>query len=124
MKRILGPAILALMLSATVMTAQNAQTFYLVTAARAGNVKLPHGICEVTWSTPSGSRVRLNIKTEDQKTVTRTHDPEDAPRFTSRYWDINSKPLYPFGYGVSYSTFKFANLQLSKTSMRVGTQPR
>jgi hypothetical protein len=40
MKRILGPAILAL-LSATVMTAQNAQTFYLVTAARAGNVKLP-----------------------------------------------------------------------------------
>ena len=69
MKRILGPAILALMLSATVMTAQNAQTFYLVTAARAGNVKLPRGICEVTWSTTSGSRVRLNIKTEDQKTV-------------------------------------------------------
>jgi hypothetical protein len=69
MKRNLGPAILALMLSATVMTAQNAQTFYLVTAARAGNVKLPRGICEVTWSTPSGSRVRLNIKKEDQKTV-------------------------------------------------------
>jgi hypothetical protein len=32
-------------------------------------VKLPRGICEVTWSTSSGSRVRLNIKTEDQKTV-------------------------------------------------------
>jgi hypothetical protein len=44
MKRILGPAILALMLSATVMTAQNAQTFYLVTAARAGNVKLPRNM--------------------------------------------------------------------------------
>jgi beta-glucosidase len=46
-----------------------------------------------------------------------THEPEDKPSFTSRYWDINSKPLYPFGYGLSYSAFKFANLQLSKTSM-------
>ena len=69
MKGILGLAIVAMMLSATVMAAQNSQTFYLATAARAGNVKLSRGICEVTWSTPSGSRVRLNIKTEDQKTV-------------------------------------------------------
>lgn len=46
-----------------------------------------------------------------------THEPEDRPNFTSRYWDINSKPLYPFGYGLSYTTFKFANLRLSKSSM-------
>ena len=51
---------------------------------------------------------------------TLTHDPEDAPTFTSRYWDLNSKPLYPFGYGLSYTTFKFANLHLSKTSIKVG----
>jgi hypothetical protein len=25
-----------------------------------------------------------------------THEPEDRPQFTSRYWDISSKPLYPF----------------------------
>ncbi|HEY1254894.1 MAG TPA: beta-glucosidase BglX [Terracidiphilus sp.] len=50
---------------------------------------------------------------------TRTHEPEDAPGFTSRYWDLNSKPLYPFGYGLSYSSFKFSNLQLSKTSVHV-----
>ncbi len=29
-----------------------------------------------------------------------------------RYWDEQSTPLYPFGYGLSYSTFTFSNLQL------------
>jgi beta-glucosidase len=46
-----------------------------------------------------------------------THEPEDRPSFTSRYWDLSSKPLYPFGYGLSYSTFKFANLRLTKGSI-------
>jgi outer membrane usher protein FimD/PapC len=38
--------------------------------ARAGNVRLPRGIFEVTWNTPSGSQVQLTIKTEDKKTIT------------------------------------------------------
>jgi len=47
-----------------------------------------------------------------------THEPEDRPNFASRYWDIKSTPLYPFGYGLSYASFKFDNLKLSKTSMK------
>src|SRR5271170_6953506 len=56
MRRILGFALLSILFSATVMAAQNSQTFYLATAARAGNIQLPRGIYEVT------------IKTEDEKT--------------------------------------------------------
>ena len=51
---------------------------------------------------------------------TRTHAPEDAPDFKSRYWDIASTPLYPFGYGLSYTTFSFDNLKLSNPQAKVG----
>ena len=49
-----------------------------------------------------------------------THEPEDRPNFTSRYWDVASKPLFPFGYGLSYTSFKFENLKLSKASVKAG----
>jgi hypothetical protein len=68
MRRILGFALLSILLSATVMAAQNSQMFYLAAPARAGNIQLPRGIYEVTWSAPSKSRVTLTIRTEDEKT--------------------------------------------------------
>jgi len=51
---------------------------------------------------------------------TLTQAPEDAPAFTSRYWDIKSTPLYPFGYGLSYTTFSYDNLKLSQSEAKVG----
>ncbi len=42
-----------------------------------------------------------------------TQLPETAPDFKSRYWDIPSTPLYPFGYGLSYTKFAYDNLKLS-----------
>lgn len=39
-----------------------------------------------------------------------TQSPDASAR---RYWDLSSAPLYPFGYGLSYSNFEFSNLQAS-----------
>jgi beta-glucosidase len=48
---------------------------------------------------------------------TTSHKPYDSADFTSRYWDLPTSPLYPFGYGLSYTTFSISDLQLSgKTS--------
>ncbi len=40
--------------------------------------------------------------------------------FKNNYVDGNGDALYPFGHGLSYSTFEFSNLQLSKAEIEVG----
>ncbi|HWU36167.1 MAG TPA: fibronectin type III-like domain-contianing protein, partial [Candidatus Acidoferrum sp.] len=36
------------------------------------------------------------------------------------YWDQPTSPLYPFGYGLSYTKFVLSNLQLDQPSVKVG----
>ncbi|HEV7473418.1 MAG TPA: glycoside hydrolase family 3 N-terminal domain-containing protein [Pyrinomonadaceae bacterium] len=43
-----------------------------------------------------------------------TGRPPDANnKYTSKYLDVDWRPLFPFGYGLSYTEFKITNLQLS-----------
>jgi beta-glucosidase len=45
---------------------------------------------------------------------------DDKNKYTTKYLDIPNTPLFPFGYGLSYTQFHLSNLQLSATSIRPG----
>ena len=45
---------------------------------------------------------------------TRSHEPENQAR---RYWDEASTPLFPFGYGLSYGRFEYANLTVDQPAV-------
>ena len=41
-------------------------------------------------------------------------------RFTSSYLDMANSPLYPFGYGLSYTDFEYSDFKLSADTMQRG----
>jgi beta-glucosidase len=42
----------------------------------------------------------------------------NSAKFKSNYLDVSNDPLYPFGFGLSYTTFTYNDLKLSKTSLK------
>jgi len=39
-------------------------------------------------------------------------------KFTSKYLDISNEPVYPFGFGLSYTSFDYSDISLSKNQLK------
>jgi beta-glucosidase len=54
----------------------------------------------------------------NMKNTGRPYSPNDAEqKYRSRYLDSPNSPLYPFGYGLSYTIFEYSDLALDRTRL-------
>lgn len=47
-----------------------------------------------------------------------TGRPKSDQKYTSKYLDIPNTPLFPFGYGLSYTTFHYSDISLNKKQVK------
>ncbi|MFT4761956.1 MAG: beta-glucosidase, partial [Saprospiraceae bacterium] len=47
----------------------------------------------------------------------RPYHGEEASKFKSNYLDIPNEPLYPFGYGLSYTNFEYGDLSVKEVTL-------
>jgi len=58
----------------------------------------------------------------DMKPSGRPQNPNDLNfRWVSRYTDVPNSPLYPFGHGLSYTSFEYSDLKLSSQTLAAGS---
>ena len=92
-----------------------------------GGSEAADAICDVVFGdvSPSGKLTTTFPKNVGQIPLYYNHLNTGRPleagkwfsKFRSNYLDIDNDPLYPFGYGLSYTTFRYGDLQLSNNSM-------
>jgi beta-glucosidase len=90
-----------------------------------GGIEAGNAVADVVFGkvNPGGKLPVSFPRSVGQVPIFYNHEPTGRPcdptfRWNSRYRDIVScSPLYPFGYGLSYTTFSVSNLRLSSSSV-------
>ena len=110
----------------TVMTWEQ-ENFPAILNVWFGGSEAADAICDVVFGdvSPSGKLTTTFPKNVGQIPLYYNHLNTGRPleagkwfsKFRSNHLDIDNDPLYPFGYGLSYTTFRYGDLQLSNNSM-------
>ena len=85
----------------------------IISGAKKGN-----GLADVLFGKvkPSGKTVNSYVKETGQVPIFYSDRTSGRPD-ENRYTNIDAQPLFPFGYGLSYTTFNYSNFTLSTPSM-------
>ncbi|MFT4222511.1 beta-glucosidase BglX [Dysgonomonas sp.] len=92
-----------------------------------GGTEAAHAIGDVLFGdvNPSGKLVATFPQNVGQIPLFYNHKNTGRPlgegkwfeKFRSNYLDVSNDPLYPFGYGLSYTTFNYSDVKLSSATL-------